>query len=67
MTNDEADKLAEIVAVVDGGCSVCVRSATERLMRDFPEIDWKAKLRVIAVRHHEYWVNEIDEWEAASQ
>ena len=65
MTYDEADKLAAIIAVVDGGCSVCVRSATERLMRDFPEIEWKPLLKAEAKKRDQYWVNEVDLWEAA--
>ena len=65
MTYDEADKLVEIVGRVDGGCSVCVRNATERLMRDFPEIEWKQLIKDFAKRNREYWIEEVDEWQRA--
>lgn len=64
MTNEEADKIAENGSKVDSGCSVCVRSFTEQLMRDFPDIDWKAKMLVIAARDRHYWVKEIADWTA---
>jgi hypothetical protein len=65
MTEAEADKIAEIIAKVDGGCSVCVRGATQRLMRDFPEMAWKPRLELIAQRDREYWHAEVDGWEPA--
>ena len=62
MTKEEADKIAEIVAKVDGACSVCVRDATLELMANFPDHDWKARIKAIAIRDNEYWAKEVDEW-----
>jgi hypothetical protein len=65
MTQDEAAKLTNIIGRVDGGCSVCVRGAVQRLMRDFPEIDWRPLIKDFAVRKNEYWRDEVDGWKAA--
>jgi len=67
MNYEEAKLIAKIAADVDGGCSVCVRSVTELLMRDFPEIEWKPLIKAEAVSHRHYWIEEVDEWEAAEE
>jgi hypothetical protein len=40
MTREEAEKVAEVLCEVDGGCSVCVESATDEMQDRFPEFEW---------------------------
>lgn len=40
MTQDEANKIAEIIACADGGCSNCVTELVELARQQFPEIEW---------------------------
>lgn len=68
MSPEEAAKIADVVVLVDGGCSVCVRNATERLMRHLPDVDWKALVKERAVYGDgspQYWQKEVDGWKAA--
>lgn len=65
MNYDDAKKLIPTIAAVDGGCSVCVESAAKRLMRDFPEIDWKSLLKSEADRTGRYWKEYVDKWQPA--
>ena len=62
MDSSEAYKIAVMISGVDGGCGVCVRSAMERLMRDFPDIEWKEILKPIARKKKKYWLEEIDSY-----
>lgn len=40
MTEEEARKVAFIVATADGGCSTCVTHLTKRLLKSLPGHDW---------------------------
>lgn len=40
MTCEEADKIASVLAQVDGGCRVCAGVAAADMARHFPDFDW---------------------------
>lgn len=40
MTDEEAEKIASIIATADGGCFVCVGELAEQLNEAFPEFVW---------------------------
>lgn len=40
MTLEEAQKIGDIIAKADGGCSVCVNDLCENLNEQFPEFTW---------------------------
>lgn len=61
MSPDEAKVIAEIVASADGYCSVCARAGCLKLMKHFPEHDWKSMFEPIG-RKYSYWANEVSQW-----
>lgn len=40
MTLAEANKVLDICATADGGCSVCVTDLLEKLAEAFPQFEW---------------------------
>lgn len=41
MTLEEAQKVGNIVAEADGGCSVCVAALVKMLNAQFPQFSWQ--------------------------
>lgn len=50
MTTDEAQRIAEVLACVDGGCPSCTEDAAEDMAREFPEFAWRKLVREIIRR-----------------
>lgn len=45
MTADEAKRIAEVLATVDGYCSTCALDAADEMAERFPEHDWPALVK----------------------
>lgn len=43
MTSEEIDKLLDVVATADGGCTCCVEGLLEMLAGAFPRVDWRER------------------------
>lgn len=67
MTNDEAKKVAEIVAMADGGCSTCARSLMRHVVKAFPDVDWATAAKDIESYPGNAMRDEIAELKAASR